>query len=73
MTKENTALPEAPFTLIGKTAIVTGGGRGIGRAIVQKLASAGANVLACDLDQQALEETQSSVHILNASRWSAEI
>jgi 3-oxoacyl-[acyl-carrier protein] reductase len=48
--------------MTGKTAIVTGGGRGIGRAIVQRLASAGANVLACDLDQQALQETQSSVH-----------
>ena len=61
MTRENAASPEAPFTLIGKTAIVTGGGRGIGRAIVQQLASAGANVLACDLDRQALEETKSSV------------
>ena len=62
MTKENSVSPEAPFTLAGKTAIVTGGGQGIGRAIVQQLASAGANVLACDLDRQALQETQSSVH-----------
>ena len=62
MTEKNTVWPESPFTLNGKTAIVTGGGRGIGRAIVQRLASAGANVLACDLDLQALQETQSSVH-----------
>ncbi|MDR3754052.1 MAG: SDR family oxidoreductase [Terracidiphilus sp.] len=62
MTEKDTASPESPFTLSGKTAIVTGGGRGIGRAIVQRLVSAGANVLAADLDQEALQETQSSVH-----------
>jgi len=61
MTANNAVSQESPFTLSGKTAIVTGGGRGIGRAIVQRLASAGANVLACDLDRQALQETQSSV------------
>ena len=62
MTERETASPESPFTLSGKTAIVTGGGRGIGRAIVQRLVSAGANVLAADLDREALQETQSSVH-----------
>jgi 3-oxoacyl-[acyl-carrier protein] reductase len=52
---------EAPFTLTGKTAIVTGGGRGIGRAIVLSLASAGANVLASDLDSASLDETRTLV------------
>jgi 3-oxoacyl-[acyl-carrier protein] reductase len=61
MTGQNATSPEAPFTLAGKAAIVTGGGRGIGREVVRRLASAGANVLACDLDRAALEETQSSV------------
>jgi 3-oxoacyl-[acyl-carrier protein] reductase len=61
MTVESLAGPEAPFTLVGKTAIVTGGGRGIGRAIVQLLASAGAHVLAADLDDEALKETRSLV------------
>ena len=60
MKEEDAASPESPFTLTGKTAIVTGGGRGIGRAIVHMLVSTGANVLACDLDQQALQETQAS-------------
>ncbi len=60
MTENDTVSPESPFTLAGKTAIVTGGGRGIGRAIVHRLVSAGANVLACDLDQKALQETQAS-------------
>jgi 3-oxoacyl-[acyl-carrier protein] reductase len=62
MEKErDSASPEAPFTLRGKTAIVTGGGRGIGRAVVQRLVSVGAQVLACDLDLEALQETQASV------------
>jgi len=61
MTVESFAPPEALFRLRGKTAVITGGGRGIGRAIVQSLASAGANVLATDLDHDALQETQSLV------------
>jgi len=60
MTDNDVVSQESPFTLTGKTAIVTGGGRGIGRAIVHRLVSAGANVLACDLDQQALQQTQAS-------------
>jgi NAD(P)-dependent dehydrogenase (short-subunit alcohol dehydrogenase family) len=35
----------------GKTAIVTGGARGIGRAIVERLASEGASVLIADIDE----------------------
>ena len=65
MTENDSLSQESPFTLTGKTAIVTGGGRGIGRAIVHRLVSAGANVLACDLDQQALQETQASARDSN--------
>ena len=44
--------------LEGKTAIVTGGARGIGRAISVKLASECANVVICDLViNEAAEET----------------
>lgn len=45
------------FSLRGKTAIVTGAGRGIGQAIAQRLADAGANIVACDLGPDACTET----------------
>ncbi len=45
-----------PFTLEGKAALVTGSGRGIGRAVACKLAACGASVMLTDIDQGPLEE-----------------
>jgi NAD(P)-dependent dehydrogenase (short-subunit alcohol dehydrogenase family) len=44
--------------LDGKVAIVTGAGRGLGRAMTLGLLDAGACVAAAELDGQAIEETQ---------------
>jgi 3-oxoacyl-[acyl-carrier protein] reductase len=43
-----------PFTLAGRTAVVTGSARGIGRAIAQRLLNCGASVMLNDLDEAAL-------------------
>jgi 3-oxoacyl-[acyl-carrier protein] reductase len=49
------------ISLAGKAAVVTGAGRGIGRAIAQKLGQAGASVLLVDIDEPALQEAQAAV------------
>jgi NAD(P)-dependent dehydrogenase (short-subunit alcohol dehydrogenase family) len=44
------------FRLDGKTAIVTGGGRGLGRYMAEALSDAGASVVLCSRKMEPLEE-----------------
>lgn len=52
MSYENT---DQLLSLSGKAAIVTGAGRGIGLGIARRLSNAGANVVMCDVNADALE------------------
>lgn len=49
------------LNLAGKTAIVTGGARGIGFGIVFRLAEAGANVIIADLRKELTEKAESQI------------
>ena len=42
--------------LKGKTALITGCNRGIGRAIMQELVAGGANIIACTRKQTAEQD-----------------
>jgi NAD(P)-dependent dehydrogenase (short-subunit alcohol dehydrogenase family) len=50
-------MAKEPRSLTGKVVAITGGGRGIGRAIAQALTREGARVAVGDLDQESAERT----------------
>lgn len=49
------------FRLDGRTAIVTGGGRGLGRYMAEALSDAGANVVLCSRKIEPLEEVREEI------------
>ena len=52
------------FDLTGKTAIVTGGGKGIGRQMAEGLAEAGANLVLCARKAERCEQTAAELEEL---------
>jgi 3-oxoacyl-[acyl-carrier protein] reductase len=64
-------LPVEFCSLKGRVAIVTGGARGIGRAIVERLASLGANVLIADMLLDLAEKSASEVAQMTQNKVSA--
>jgi len=49
------------FRLDGKTAIVTGGGRGLGAYIAEALSDAGANIVVCSRKKETLDEVAAGI------------
>lgn len=54
------------IALEGRTALVTGSGRGIGKAVAQKLSAAGASVMVNDLDEASAAETAEALRSTGA-------
>ena len=52
--------------LVGRTAVVTGGGSGIGRAIVLELGGAGMNVVVADIEEDAARSVASEAEAAGA-------
>ena len=52
--------------LRGRTAVVTGGGSGIGRALVHALAQQGMNVVVADIEEERAQEVADEAHSFGA-------
>jgi 3-oxoacyl-[acyl-carrier protein] reductase len=68
--KSTNRVPLMAAPLSGKTTLVTGGSRGIGRAIAHRLASLGASVAICGRDPGALQGSAALIADLGAPVFS---
>jgi len=57
----STALTQGPLSLAGKTAVVTGAGAGIGQAIAELFARAGAAIVVADIQADAAETVANGI------------
>ena len=58
------------FSLVGRTALVTGGGQGLGRAMALGLAGRGANVAVVDVNADTAQSTADEIKALGAESLS---
>ena len=62
----------SPFSLDGRTALVTGASRGLGQGIALALAAAGADVVCASTRRSGTDETAAGVQDLGRQAWQVE-
>lgn len=62
-----------PFSLEGKTVLITGAASGIGRAAAIQCAEMGAKILLFDLNEQGLQETQKQITHYNSEYFAIDL